>query len=268
MRLRLLLPVAGLVAAAALAPTAASATPVLDGRQVAPRVVSQAGTRWMPWQRLRVTSGIAISPALVTAPTAANATAAHATSFSFMATAADGSPVRWNPCTPVHWVFNPAHAPSGGLAAVQSALQRVTAATGLAFAYDGTSTAVPTGGYLDGQSPTAPLPLLVGWSTATESTLLANQPSSLVGMDRSMWFRDASGATYITSGVVAFNSLIRAGTTGENSWYTYALHELGHAVGLGHTSDSTQIMAPVIPAAAGDYGSGDLSGLRRVGGTC
>jgi hypothetical protein len=274
MRLRLLLPVAaGLTALAAalaggLTPAATAAQPVLDGVQVAPVVVSEAGVRWLPWDRMRLTAGAARTTALVTAPTAANATAQHAGSYAFMATGVDGSPVRWNPCTPVHWSFNPAHAPSGGLAAVQSALQRVSSATGLSFVYDGTTGTVPTGSYLDGQSVTAPLPLLIGWSTPAESSLLANQPSTLVGMDRSMWFRDGTGATYITSGVVALNSLIHAGTTGANSWYTYALHELGHAVGLGHTSDSTQIMSPVIPAAAGDYGSGDLSGLRRVGGSC
>jgi hypothetical protein len=274
MRLRLLIPVATALTAVAatlgagLAPAATAAQPALDGVQVSPRVVSEAGVRWLPWQRMRLTTGTSLTTALVTAPLATNATPEHAASYAFMATGTDGTPVRWNPCAPVHWLFNPAHAPSGGLLAVQAAVQRISSATGLSFVYDGTTTAVPTGGWLDGQVVTSPLPLLVGWSTPTESTLLAGQPSTLVGMDRSMWFRDASGATYITSGVVALNSLIPAGTSGPSSWYTYALHELGHAVGLGHTSDSTQIMSPVIPAAAGDYGSGDLSGLRRVGGSC
>ena len=47
-----------------------------------------------------------------------------------------------------------------------------------------------------------------------------------------------------------------------------ALHELGHAVGLAHTADTTQIMNATIPAAATDYGSGDLTGLSKVGGSC
>jgi hypothetical protein len=44
------------------------------------------------------------------------------------------------------------------------------------------------------------------------------------------------------------------------------LHELGHAVGLQHASDLHQIMYPVIgPWSAGDYQSGDISGLHHVG---
>jgi hypothetical protein len=152
---------------------------------------------------------------------------------------------------------------------VQSAVARVSAATGLQFAYEGTSTAVPTGAYLDAQSFSSGFrPLLVGWSTPSQSSLLANQPANLVGMDQSIWAGPSSGATHIVSGVVALNAGVTAPTTGGNSWYTFALHELGHSVGLGHTTDATQIMAPTIPAAATDYGSGDLAGLAKVGGTC
>ena len=75
--------------------------------------------------------------------------------------------------------------------------------------------------------------------------------------------RPATGATYIVSGVVALNVDIHAPTTGGDSLFTFALHELAHAVGLGHTTDATQIMAPTIPAAATDYGSEDSPGWRR-----
>jgi hypothetical protein len=180
-----------------------------------------------------------------------------------------GDPIRWDACGTVHWVFNPAHAPAGGFETVQSAVTRVAQATGLRFTYDGTSAEIPSSGYLEAQTTvTGFRPLLVGWSTPTESTLLANQPASLVGMDQTIWARPATGATHIVSGVVALNSMVEARTAGTNSWFTFALHEVGHAVGLGHTSDATQIMAPTIPADAGDFGSGDLAGLARVGGTC
>ena len=280
---RLLLAAVAVSATAAVGPAPAvlSAAPVTDGRDIAPVVVSvgaESAAHWMPGSRRRpvaptlsaATSSVVQAP-VVQAPVASapNRAPEHAASYTFMAESSPGEPIRWNPCGTVHWVFNPANAPAGGLEAVQDALTHVAAATGLHFTDDGTSAAVPTGAYLDTQtSLTGFRPLLVGWSTPSASTLLANQPASLVGMDQTIWARPATGATYIVSGVVALNANVTARTSGGNSWFTFAEHELGHAVGMGHTADATQIMAPTIPAAAVDYGSGDLAGLARVGGTC
>jgi hypothetical protein len=249
------------------------------------KISSATPAHWAPWNRRRASvapqlrsSVSSVAPVLhtpvtaaapVTAPTATNLAVEHAASYTFMAENAPGDPIRWDPCGTIHWTFNPAGAPVGGLTAVQSAVARVEQVTGLHFAYDGTSTAVPTGSYLSSQGyATGFSPLLVGWSTPAESTLLANQPASLVGMDQTIWAQPASGATHIVSGVVALNSDVTAATSGRNSWYTFALHELGHAVGLNHTTDATQIMAPTIPPNATDYGSGDLAGLAKVGGSC
>jgi hypothetical protein len=190
---------------------------------------------------------------------------APAGSYAFMAEPTPGNPIRWNPCSAVHWVFNPAHAPVNGLYAVKNAIARVSATTGLDFVYDGTVTSVPTSSYLTGSTNR---PLLVGWSTGTESTLLANQPSNLVGMTQSTWTRNASGQYHITSGVVALSSRVTAPSSGASSWYTFALHELGHAVGLAHASDRAQIMYPSVPSSRSDYNNGDLAGLSRLGSPC
>ena len=276
-----LLAVLALAAAAAAVPApavTAVAGGLAEGRDVAPVVVqagAESAAHWIPGTRTRrlvnpslrsTTTAVAPAPTTVTA---ANLAPEHSGSYTFMAEPTPGDPIRWDSCAAVHWVFNPANAPAGGLEAVQSAVARIAAATGLHLEYDGTTDETPTGGYLDAQTAvTGFRPLLVGWSTPAASTLLANQPSSLVGMDQTIWARPATGATHIVSGVVALNANVSARTSGANSWFTFALHELGHAVGLGHTSDTTQIMAPTIPAAATDYGSGDLAGLARVGGTC
>jgi hypothetical protein len=286
---RLLLTALALAATAAVLPTptvAVVAGGLAEGRDAAPVIVtvgSESAAHWMPGSRRRAVvapslrstvTAVAPAPTTVTAPaptavTAPNLAAEHTTSYTFMSEQAPGDPIRWDACGTVHWVFNPANAPAGGLEAVQSAVSRVAAATGLRFEYDGTTAAAPTGSYLDTQNAVSGFrPLLVGWSTGSASSLLANQPANLVGMDQTIWARPATGATRIMSGVVALNAAVTARTSGANSWYTFALHELGHAVGLGHTTDATQIMAPTIPAAASDFGSGDLAGLAKVGGSC
>ena len=283
---RQLLAVVALAAAATAVPlpaVGAAAGAVADGRDAAPLVVSVGSThpaQWTPWSRRRqlaprplsnlTTAAVAPTAAApAVGPTAANLSAQHAASYTFMAETTPGEPIRWDPCSTVHWAFNPANAPAGGLSAVQRAVARIGASTGLHFAYDGTAAAAPTGSYLETQTAAAGFrPLLVGWSTPSASSLLANQPASLVGMDQAIWARPATGATRIVSGVIALSAAVHAPTSGGNSWYTFVLHELGHAVGLGHTTDATQVMAPTIPAAATDYGSGDLTGLAKVGGTC
>ena len=273
---RLLTGLAGALAAATLTvPAGASAaSPSLDveGTRLAPVVVQapgpMAGTRWAPSSFLNRTAPSATTSTVsAPAPAALNVApdTAPAGSYAFMAEPTPGSPIRWNPCAAVHWVFNPAHAPVNGLYAVRNAIARVAATTGLTFVYDGTVSSVPTSSYLSGGSTR---PLLIGWSTATESTLLANQPSNLVGMTQSTWTRDAAGKYSITSGIVALSSRLTAPSSGPSSWYTFALHELGHAVGLAHASDRTQIMYPSVPSTRSDYNTGDLAGLRRLGSPC
>lgn len=272
-----------LAAAATALPAVALGAPtggLAEGRNVAPVVVTvsdSAAARWIPGRRRPVaapvlrTSLANLSTAVVpaAAPTAANLTSDHAGSYSFMSEVTAGDPIRWNPCGVVHWTFNPANAPAGGLSSIQAAVDRIASVTGLSFAYDGVVADVPSGAYTDSQTyATGFQPMLIGWSTPSASSLLANQPTGLVGRNQTIWARPASGATYIVSGVVALNANVSAPTSGGGSWYTFALHEIAHGVGLGHTSDATQIMAPTIPAAATDFGSGDLAGLSKLGGGC
>lgn len=186
-------------------------------------------------------------------------------SYAFSGRQADGSAIRWNPCAAIPWVFNPAQAPVGGLQAVSSALQRVSLATGLRFHYAGKSAEVPATSYLQSQTAGAPRPLLIGWTTGTQSSLLANRIANVGGVTQPLWARQASGRTSIVSGVIALNAKVSVPLTGARSWRTLLLHEIGHAAGLSHVADSRQIMNAVIPAQLTDYAAGDRSGLRRVG---
>lgn len=246
---------APLLALAVLAAPLAAAPSVLAAQEPA---AAAAGPR----------SGVAVRPAVAPATRPVTvAPASRAGAYAFLQLDA-GRPVRWNPCDAVPWSFNPAGAPAGGLAAVHAAVREIGVRSGLRFVYQGTTSDAPTGAYLR-QGWKQFRPLLIGWTSASRSDLLAGRGPSTVGMARVLWTGsyDSTGAnrTQMASAVVALNRASRAATTGPASWYTYALHEVGHAVGLDHVADSKQIMSPIISGSLRGFGSGDLAGLARIG---
>ena len=225
------------------------------------------GTRSTPARAAARPTAAARPAALPAARPRTVAPASRTGAYAFLQLDA-GRPVRWNPCDEVPWSFNPAGAPAGGLAAVQAAVQEIGVRSGLRFAYQGTTSDAPTGAYLR-QGWKQFRPLLVGWTSSSQSDLLAGRGASTVGVARVLWTGsfDSTGAnrTQMASGVVALNRASKAGTTGPASWYTYALHEVGHAVGLDHVADGNQIMNPVISGSLRGFGSGDVAGLARIG---
>lgn len=215
------------------------------------------------WRRTKIAQ--TTTPALTTAPT--TTAAPSSPSFGFLAKGADGSAARWNACATVRWAFNPANAPAGALPVIQSAFDEISATSGLKFEYVGTTTTAVSFEYLSQQPYQTPGPVVIGWTPKGHS-IFANQPSSVVGMARVRYVqaRDANGSESfrIFAGVVALDSADAAPLTGSRSWRTYALHEIGHLAGLGHPTDSTQIMHSVIPDRT-SLNAGDKRGLGYVG---
>ena len=59
--------------------------------------------------------------------------------FLFLDRTEQGTPTRWNPCDPIHYVVNATLAPPGSIEDVHEAVRRVSAATGIEFDYEGTT---------------------------------------------------------------------------------------------------------------------------------
>ena len=57
--------------------------------------------------------------------------------YQFLDRTDEGAPTRWNPCQPIHYVVNTTLAPEGSLGDVHEAVRRISAATGIAFVYEG-----------------------------------------------------------------------------------------------------------------------------------
>ena len=201
--------------------------------------------------------------------------------YSFTFVKDDGcTPIRFDPCQPIHYVMNPAQAPPSGVADVEEAFDRLARATGLTFVNDGVTDEVSRRGpYVDDRYPNRWAPILVAWSR--QSGDRANV--EVVGSGFPYRVQDAlvSGTLTLNSDAVSdrarntplpggFGSAPGFGAIGAEgvTWGRVILHELAHVVGLGHTRDRDQLMYPDTAQQTShttDYRTGDREGLRLLG---
>lgn len=196
-------------------------------------------------------------------------------SFRFIATQVDGvSPVTWSPCRPIHYVYRETHAPKGGSKAIDRAISKVSAATGLRFVDDGATDEVPELGrswYLPDLYGQRWSPVLIAWATPDE---IPEFGVEFAGLASPITLDTPSGdATFVSGYVyldpVKYDDVVRQ--SGRAVADTILLHELGHLIGLAHVNDAKQIMGPGDNTTEGmtDFQPGDLTGLRALGlGAC
>jgi hypothetical protein len=234
------------------------------------RVILQLNRR----QVLNTTVRPACKAPLVAPVTALLASPGRGSATSFSLTHnKNGSVTRWDPCDgSIHVRVNPARGGAGALTDTLTALAALTKATGLHFAYDGTTAFVPT----TSNSGAQPAAIVIAWAppgTAAGSSDYYTAGAVGEGGWRSSGLSDNGGASWlwkITQGFVVLDPAVQL-TGGFGTGQTRGsllLHELGHVAGLGHTSDPSQVMYPQLRnSSTGSYGAGDLTGLTHVGAT-
>ena len=182
-------------------------------------------------------------------------------------TDASGRPARWDPCTPVPYVVQSASAPSTGRRDLAEALARVSAASGLRFLDEGDTDEVPSQGraaYQPERYGDRWAPLLVAWVPPAATDL--GLGGGVQGLSLAVAVPNDGGPSLVSGQVVLdadhrLASGFGPGTTdGE-----VLLHELTHAVGLGHVQDPTQVMYPHTTHSESAFGAGDRAGLAAVG---
>lgn len=205
-----------------------------------------------------------ILPRVTDAPTGAHA---------FLMTTADGSPVTYDPCRPLHYVVNPTGMPHGGMELVRSSIREISAASGLAFVEDG----VTLEPLVEGRAPRQPqrygdrwAPVLIGWVDGARFPFASADIAGVGGS--SVFAPKGPGSERYVSGQIAlsrdwFTTAVTR-PDGDANARAVVMHELGHLVGLAHVRDPGELMAESNWGRR-DLGPGDRQGLAAVGaGRC
>jgi len=186
----------------------------------------------------------------------------------FLGLRMDGSPIRWNPCEPIHYVINPSRAPTGSVDDVHEAVRRVSRATGIAFVYDGLSDEVPSRARLPLQRDRYGerwAPILIAW-VDPERTDISFERDGHEAAAVASPSRPLTGEEIFVSGFIAMSldDPNPPGFAWRGAQGPVLLHELGHVMGLAHVAGPGEIMEKS-GGGVTDYGPGDLEGLRRLG---
>jgi Matrixin len=188
-------------------------------------------------------------------------------SYRFLAVNGDGTPVGYSPCRPLHYVVNDRLAPTGAEHLVPEAVTTISAATGITFIYDGTTTEQPS----PQRPPYQPdvygerwAPLLIAWTTPEAAPQLKGK---VIGTGGSTHYSYDDGPKTFVTGSLDLDAPQIADELLNPGGHLYAtaviLHELSHVMGLDHVEDPTQLMYPEIGTPEG-LSAGDLNGLFEL----
>ena len=146
-------------------------------------------------------------------------------------------------CAPLRYWFDPNSGPPGLAGDVDAAFAALSAATGMEVVASGPP-----------------------WSDTTEGGVVVRF-APLADRDRGPQLGETRGGT-TGAGPLTADILLNAyaslptGTSERTSWRRVMLHELGHVLGLGHSSSTADVMYPDIDSGPTGWSPADLERLR------
>jgi hypothetical protein len=198
-----------------------------------------------------------------------------ATQFSFEKVYDDGYPVHWNTCNRITWTLFQSSTTKDYLTPTKKALQILANFTGFTFEYiPNQGLPHPTYDQIKNNSESKPIAnMQIIYAPGTELPYL---DATHFGWTRTYWsYTPQSGkqvkglfkvAYIMMHDEPSFNWFNMVNDMGFNGITLDLMHELGHAVGLQHVTDTSQLM---FPNRSTNYPStfnlGDAYGLYKVG---
>jgi hypothetical protein len=170
-------------------------------------------------------------------------------------------PITWDHCTPIDVAVNLVSGPAEELDLIVAAINSVAATSGLPLRYAGPTSYIPTlptqGDYPNG------IEIIFAVVTTRESSYLDGIMAGYGGLIYAgADFHWAVRGRAVIDWTVT--SLLSGGLEGERTGVY--MHELGHAVGMGHAAGNVQLMYGVISSVnSSGWGAGDRTGLATLG---
>lgn len=178
-------------------------------------------------------------------------------------------------CDPLPFTIRSNAGPKGGVELIFEAMQRLANATGVSFVFEGFTDKV-----YNFAEPSTVWPwdasdrhVWIGWASEGEVPDLGPKDedgSYIVGLGGPHAIEVDDGYEIIRGAVVLrvdYDAEAVFGTG--HTWGNVLQHELGHAFGLDHIDEETQLMYPnLLPDHGDGWQDGDLAGLQGINERC
>ena len=237
---------------------------------LAPVEIEVPGRRRFPLWVTVVCALLAISMGVVAiAPVFEGAEEPRGPGYLFLDRTDQGTPTRWDPCEPIHYVVNAELAPPGSVEDVHEAVRRVSGATRIAFVYEGPTdeeVSISRDVYQFDRYGDRWAPVLIAWVDPDDSDMPFERDDRVAPGVAGPRIAPTRLEDVYVSGWVAINAddPNPPGFSVPGQQGPVILHELGHLMGLGHVRPPGELMHPSGGGVV-DFGPGDREGLRLLG---